>query len=157
MEKFEYTPTRFMLPSSRYSRDLADHAVAFMNQLCHTTGEWSGKPFELFDWQEQIVRDVFGIVDRETGYRQFRHVFIEMPKKQGKSELAAAFALYLLCADGEAGAQIYGCANDKEQAKLVFNVAKDMVMMNPSLAKLCKIKNMEVPSDLYAERYSWYN
>jgi phage terminase large subunit-like protein len=50
---------------------LADHAVAFINQLTHTKGEWAGKPFELFDWQEQIVRDIFGIVDRETGYRQF--------------------------------------------------------------------------------------
>jgi len=127
-----------MLPTSRYSRNLADHAVAFINQLCHTKGEWSGKPFELFSWQEQIVRDVFGIVDRETGFRQFRSVFVELPKKQGKSELAAAIALYLLCADNEEGAEIYGCANDRKQAGIVFDVAKDMVLMNPTLRKTCK-------------------
>ena len=138
MEKFVYSPTRFMLPTSRYSRNLADHAVAFINQLCHTKGEWSGKPFELFSWQEQIVRDVFGIVDRETGFRQFRSVFVELPKKQGKSELAAAIALYLLCADNEEGAEIYGCANDRKQAGIVFDVAKDMVLMNPTLRKTCK-------------------
>ena len=85
------------------------------------------------------MRDVFGIVDRETNNRQFRSVFVELPKKQGKSELAAAIALYLLCADNEDGAEIYGCANDRKQAGIVFDVAKDMVLMNKTLRKVCKI------------------
>jgi len=135
MEKFAYTPTRFMLPTSKYSKRLADHAVAFINQLCHTKGEWSGLPFVLFPWQEQIVRDVFGIIDIQTKTRQFRHVFVELPKKQGKSELAAAIALYLLIADGEQAAEIYRCANDRKQAGIVFDVARDMVLMRKKFAK----------------------
>jgi phage terminase large subunit-like protein len=64
---------------------------------------------------------------------------VELPKKQGKSELAAAIALYLLIADGEQAAEIYGCANDRKQAGIVFDVARDMVLMNPTLKKVCKI------------------
>lgn len=138
MADFKHTPTPFMLPTSRYSKALADHAVAFITQLRHTKGQWAGRPFELFPWQEQIVRDVFGIVSRRDNYRQFRTVFVEIPKKQGKSELAAAVALYLLCADGEPGAEIYGCANDRKQASIVFDVARDMVLQNPVLRKVCK-------------------
>ena len=139
MEKFIYTPTRFMLPTSKYVESLADHAVAFISQLCHTKGEWSGLPFILFPWQEQIVRDIFGIIDIQTKTRQFRTSFVELPKKQGKSELAAAIALYLLIADGEQAAEIYGCANDRKQAGIVFDVARDMVLMNPTLKKVCRI------------------
>ena len=143
MDKFVYTPTPFMLPTSRYSRALADHAVAFINQLCHTKGDYSRKPFDLIPWQEQIVRDVFGIVRKSDNKRQFRTVFAEIPKKQGKSELAAAIALYLLCADGEEGAEIYGCANDRSQAGNVFEVARDMVLLNPTLRRICKINESQ--------------
>jgi len=132
-----------MLPSSYYNKEKADHAVNFINQLCHTKSEWAGKPFSMMGWQEQIVRDIFGIVDRADGTRQFRMGFVEIPKKQGKSELAAAIALYLLCADQEFGAEIYGCANDRNQASIVFNVARDMVLLNPSLRKMCKITDAQ--------------
>jgi len=86
MANFEYTPTRYMLPTSRYSRAKADHAVAFISQLTHTKGEWAGKPFELLPWQEQIVRDVFGVIRKSDNYRQFRTAFVELPKKQGRVE-----------------------------------------------------------------------
>ena len=89
-----YKPTRFMLPTSHYDKVLADRAVAFISLLKHTKGEWYGRPFELIDWQEEIVRDLFGIL-KPNGYRQFNTAYIEIPKKQGKSELAAAIALYL--------------------------------------------------------------
>lgn len=97
-----------------------------------TKGTWDGKPFELIDWQEQIIRDIFGIL-KPNGYRQFNTAYIEIPKKQGKSELAAAVALYLLCADFEPGAEVYGCAADKDQARIVFDVAMDMVKRCPHL------------------------
>lgn len=126
-EKFTYIPTRFMLPTSRYSQKHADYAVAFIENLQHTKGVWAGKPFELFPWQEQIVRDLFGIL-KPDGYQQFRHCFVEICKKSGKSELAAAIALFLLCADKEQGAEIYGVANDRKQASIVFDVARDMVL-----------------------------
>ncbi|MEA4824075.1 MAG: terminase TerL endonuclease subunit [Clostridiaceae bacterium] len=80
----KYHPTRFMAEGSHYDKDAADHAVCFIeNFCCHTKGTWDGKPFELIDWQEQIIRDVFGIL-KPNGYRQFNTAYIEIPKKMGK-------------------------------------------------------------------------
>ena len=134
-----YTPTRFMLPTSHYDKDEADFAVAFIESLCHTKGEFYRQPFKLIDWQEQIVRDIFGIL-KPDGYRQFNTSYIEIGKKNGKSELAAAIALYMLCADGEQRAEVYGCAADRDQASLVFDVACDMVKLCPALQKRCDIR-----------------
>ena len=134
----EYQPTRFMAESSRYDKRRADFAVAFIQALKHTKGRWAGKPFKLIDWQEQIIRDLFGVV-KPDGFRQFTTAYVEIPKKQGKSELAAAIALLLCCGDGEERAEVYGCAADRQQASIVFEVAADMVRMCPPLAKRVKI------------------
>ena len=123
-------------------RTPADYAVMFIESLCHTKGTWAGKPFELIDWQEQIIRDLFGVL-KPNGYRQFNTAYIEIPKKQGKSELAAAVALLLLCGDGEERAEVYGCAADRNQAKIVFDVAVDMVRFCPALSKRVKILRNE--------------
>ena len=80
---FVYKPSVFMLPDSHYDKAKADRAVAFIENLCHTKGKWAGKPFLLLPWQEQIVRDLFGIV-KEDGKRQFLTAYIEIPKKNGK-------------------------------------------------------------------------
>lgn len=133
-----YKPTRFMEKTSHYDKDAADYAVMFIESLCHTKGTWARKPFELIDWQEQIIRDIFGVL-KSNGYRQFNTAYIEIPKKQGKSELAAAVALLLTCGDGEERAEVYGCAADRQQASIVFNVAADMVRMCPALSKRFKI------------------
>lgn len=139
MRKLEnYTPTPFMAPDSHYDEGLADYAVNFIECLCHTKGTWAGKLFELIDWQERIIRDLFGII-KPNGYRQFNTAYIEIPKKQGKSEMAAAVALLLCCADGEERAEVYGCAADRQQASIVFEVAADMVRMCPALNKRVKI------------------
>ena len=127
-----------MLDTSYYDKELADYAVSFVECLYHTKGTWAGKPFKLLDWQEQIIRDLFGTV-KPNGYRQFNTAYIEIPKKNGKSELAAAVALLLCCGDGEQRAEIYGCAADRGQATIVFDVAADMVRMCPDLNKRCKI------------------
>lgn len=135
---YQYTPSRFRLSTSHYDKAKADRAVKFIQNLRHTKGKWDGKKFILLPWQEQIVRDIFGIV-REDGKRQFLTAYVEIPKKQGKSELAAAIALYLLYADGEASAEVYGAACDRNQASIVFDVAKQMVMKSPALMKRSKI------------------
>ena len=108
-----YKPTKFMARNSHYDRNCADYAVKFIECLCHTKGTWAGKPFELIDWQEQIIRDLFGIL-KPNGYRQFNTAYVEIPKKMGKSELAAAVALLLCCGDGEERAEVYGCAADRQ-------------------------------------------
>ena len=71
-----------MAEGSYYDKAAADYAVSFIECLCHTKGTWARKPFELIDWQEQIIRDLFGI-KKANGYRQFNTAYIEIPKKQG--------------------------------------------------------------------------
>ena len=134
----KYKPTKFKAKDSYYDKEYADFAVAFIESLCHTKGTWAGKCFELMDWQEQIIRDLFGIL-KPNGYRQFNTAYIEIPKKNGKSELAAAVALLLTCGDGEQRAEVYGAAADRQQASIVFDVAADMVRMCPALNKRVKI------------------
>lgn len=133
-----YKPTKFKAKGSYYDKEYADFAVTFIESLCHTKGTWAGKKFELIDWQEQIIRDLFGIL-KPNGYRQFNTAYIEIPKKNGKSELAAAVALLLTCGDGEQRAEVYGAAADRQQASIVFDVAADMVRMCPALNKRVKI------------------
>lgn len=133
-----YKPSQFMLPTSHYDKKKADRAVTFIENLCHTKGKWAGTPFWLLPWQEQLIRDIFGIV-KPDGNRQFRTAFVEICKKVGKSELAAAVALYLLYADNEPSAEVYGAAADRQQASIVFDVAKQMVEMAPALMKRSKL------------------
>ena len=137
-KKKKYEPTRFMAKTSVYDKGKADLAVNFIQCLCHTKGIWAGRPFELLPWQEQIIRDIFGTV-KKNGYRQFNTAYVEIPKKNGKSELAAAIALLLLCCDKEERAEVYGCAADRQQASIVFEVAADMVRMCPDLNRRIKI------------------
>lgn len=133
-----YKPSQFMLPTSHYDKKKADRAVTFIENLCHTKGKWAGTPFWLLPWQEQLIRDIFGIV-KPDGNRQFRTAFVEICKKVGKSELAAAVAFYLLYADNEPSAEVYGAAADRQQASIVFDVAKQMVEMSPALMKRSKL------------------
>ncbi len=137
-----YKPSEFMLKTSHYDKAAADFAVRFIGELKHTTGTWAGVKFELIDWQEQIIRDLFGIL-KPNGYRQFNTAYIEIPKKQGKSELAAAIALLLTCGGGEERAEVYSCAADTKQAGIVFKVAVAMVNTCPALAKRVKFNLSE--------------
>lgn len=120
-----------------FDEEKAERAVRFVKQLKHTKGRWRGVPFTLLPWQEQALRDIFGTM-RDNGYRQYTMAYLELPKKMGKSELAAAIALQGLCADDEWAAEVYGCAADRAQASLVFDVAVDMVEQNPTLKKKIK-------------------
>lgn len=115
----------------------AKRAVKFINNLKHTKGVWHGVPFDLLPWQDKIIQDIFGTV-KDDGYRKYNTAYVEIPKKNGKSELAAAIALYLTCGDGEWGAEVYGCAADRQQASIVFDVAVDMVDQSPALKKRIK-------------------
>ena len=122
-----------------FSEEKADRAVRFIRAYCrHTKGIFAGLPFDLKPWQEYHVREIFGRVDDE-GNRIIRQAYIEIPKKNGKSELAAAIALLLLFADDEIGAEIYGAAADRDQASIVFNVAAAMVRQNRDLMRACRI------------------
>lgn len=122
---FVYKPSAFMLPDSHYDKDKADRAVAFIEHLCHTKGKWAGKPFLLLPWQEQIVRDLFGIV-KENGKRQFLTAYIEIPKKNGK-QLALDTPIptpegWKTMADLKVGDRVFD-----EQGKPCHVVAKSLV------------------------------
>lgn len=115
----------------------ADRAVNFIKQLKHTKGKWRGVPFTILPWQEQALTDIFGTM-RESGYRQYTMAYLEICKKQGKSEIAAGVGLYCLTSDDEWAAEVYSCAADRQQASIVFDVAVDMVDQNPTLKKHIK-------------------
>lgn len=120
-----------------FSEKQAARALGFIQSLKHTKGKWRGVQFDLLPWQRNIISDVFGTV-KKNGFRQYNTAYIEVPKKNGKSELAAAVALKLLCADDEWGAEVYGCAADRQQASIVFDVAFAMVEQNRDLRKVIK-------------------
>lgn len=118
----------------------ARRVVRFIEALRHTKGEFHGQPFHLLPWQEKIIRDVFGTVrDDDPTMRQYTTAYIEIPKKNGKSELGAAIALNMLINDDEWKAEVYSCASDRQQAAIVFDVAVDMVRQSPALMKRVKI------------------
>jgi len=113
----------------------ADFALGFFGRLKHSKGrKWAGKPFVLQPWQQFIVGSLFGWM-RADGTRRFRVAFVEIPRKNGKTFLAAGLALLLLVADGEPGAEVYSAATKRDQAKLVFSEAKRMVAQCPPLKK----------------------
>lgn len=115
-----------------FDEQAAQKAVDFFAALKHSKGEWAGKSFALEPWQKQIVRDVFGW-KRPDGSRRYRRVYIEVPRKNGKSTLAAGLALFLLYADAEPGAEVYSAAADRDQAAIVFEQAKAMVQSHEEL------------------------
>ena len=137
-----------------YDESKAERTIRFIENLKHTKGRWHGQPFDLLPWQEQIIHDLFGTV-KDNGYRQYNTAYVEIPKKNGKSELAAAIALYMLCGDGEWGAEVYGCASDRQQASIVFDVAVDMVDQCPALKKRIK-PVMSVKRLVYQPSNSFY-
>ncbi|KKL44576.1 hypothetical protein LCGC14_2364270, partial [marine sediment metagenome] len=122
-----------------WDQKAADRIVDFFQKyLRHSKGEWAGQRFELFDWQRDLVSKLFGTVKKD-GYRQYNVVYCAIPKKNGKSELAAGIALYLTFADGEPGGEIYSAACDTDQARIVFDVAGQMIDNSKALGRKCKI------------------
>ena len=116
----------------------AQDTIDFIRSLRHVKDPWHGRFFTLLDWQERILRDVYGTL-KADGTRQIKHVYLEIPKKQGKSELVAAIAIKQLCADGEHFAEVYGCAADKAQASIIYDVAVAMIEQEPELLDVCRI------------------
>lgn len=123
------------------SAELANFAKGFLQLLTFTTGAFSGKPFTLQHWQESALSDFYGTVDRdEVGpYRHYQYLYLEIPKKNGKTELAAGLGLYHLIADNEQNPQVYICAADKDNASICFNAMVAMVEAASFLKKRVKI------------------
>lgn len=125
-------------PGKPAPKRTAWHAFEFFRLLRFSKGDTAGQPFELEPWQKFIVGSVFGW-RRTDGRRRFRMVYVQIARKNGKSELASGVGLYCLTADGEEGAEIYSAATMKEQARIVFETAQRMVRKSPSLSKIIGI------------------
>lgn len=110
--------------------------IEFIQMLRHT-GDFYGEPFLLLDWQHQVIWDVYGTV-KDNGLRQYRQAYLEIPKKNGKTELVAALALYHLLCDPPSG-QIYCCAAERGQAGLAYRAAKQMVDQDPALQEMVRV------------------
>lgn len=123
----------------RFDPDAAGNAVRFFSEkLRHVKGDKAGKPLVLNEWQANIIATLFGW-KRPDKTRRYRTAYIEVPRKAGKSTLASGIALLLLYCDDEPGAEIYSCASDRDQAAIVFEIAKENVVRCPALAKRSQI------------------
>jgi len=111
-----------------YDRQRAEKSLKFIELLPHVKGEWASRQetLTLQPWQKFIVAVLFGWVDRKSGLRRFTSAYIEVPRKNGKSSLAAGIGLYLFAADGEHGAEVYSGATTERQAWEVFGPARLM-------------------------------
>lgn len=130
----------------RFDAEQANRVCKWFPSYCsHSKGEFVGKRFALLDYQMQLIlRPLFGWVRAEDGLRRFQKAFIEIPKKNGKTQLIAGLALYMLLADGEPGAEVYVAASDTDQARILFGAAKSMVQSHPSLQKRLIIYRNEI-------------
>lgn len=131
----------------------AQKAVDFFHEcLTHQEGDVALTPFILEPWQQAIIGNLYGW-KKTTGKRRYREAMVFIPRKNGKTTLAAGIVLYSLFCDGEYGAQVYSAAGDRDQAALVFRQARGMVQSHPALKKRGQpFKN----SIVFAERNSSY-
>jgi phage terminase large subunit-like protein len=121
--------------------------ITFYTYLRHSKGEWAGQSFELSLWQQFILGSLHGW-KRADKLRRFRTAYVEVPRKNGKSTLLGGASLYALTADGEPGAEVYAAATKKDQARIVFNEAKAMVLASDELRKRVRTfkDNLNVPA-----------
>lgn len=129
-----------------FNLELANRPIEFIERFCrHSKGEWAGKPIELELFQKAYINALFGFVDRDTGLRRFTESFFYIGRKNGKTTLLGALALYMLIADGEGGSEVYSIATKKEQANILFDEAHNMVQQSKFLSNHVRKRK----SDLY--------
>lgn len=128
-------------------RTMGNRVIRFIESYCVlVSGAYRGQPFRLFDWQKDLIRDLFAL--GPDGLRQYRWALVGTSKKSGKTELAAALGLYFLLADGEPDPLVVVAAASEEQANLVFGAAKEMCRLSPRLAEVTEVYDKEILSTL---------
>lgn len=129
-----------------FDLEAATAPIEFIERFCrHSKGKWIGQPVRLELWQKAMLQAVFGFVHKETGYRRCREFVLLVGRKNGKSTLLAGIGLYMLIGDGEGGAETYCVATKRDQARIVFSEAVNMVSQSPALRKHLKKRK----TDLY--------
>src|SRR5690606_37043979 len=131
-----------------YNPKRANHVIEFIENFCkHSKGKMGGKPFLLELWQKALVAALFGFVHKIDGTRKYRELILIVARKNGKSTLGSAIALYMLVADGEAGPEVVSAATKKDQAKIIWSESKRMVKKSPVLRKRVKTLVHELISE----------
>ena len=117
----------------------SNRIINFIERVCtHVKGDLAGQPFLLEQWQKEYIGQLFGTMN-DNGQRQYRTSYVQIPRKNGKSNLLAAVALAMLFVEKEAGAEIYCCASSRDQANAIFDVCKQMVRNKAVLTNGCKV------------------
>lgn len=142
-------PGRWVFDEARATRP-----IAFIERFCrHSKGEWAGQPVRLELWQKAFISALFGFIDPDTKLRRFREGFLEVGRKNGKSTLLSGIALYMLTSDGESGAEVYSVATKRDQAKLVFDEAHNMVRQSPQLRQVIKKRRADLYVDMTMSKF----
>ena len=129
-----------------FDLDKANQPIEFIERFCkQSKGKWIGKPLKLELFQKAKIQAVYGFVHEDTGLRRCREVFTLVARKNGKSTEKAATGTYMFVGDGEGGAEVYSIATKKDQARIVFTEAVNMVAQSPALSKHIKKRK----TDLY--------
>jgi len=136
----------------RWDLKAAAYGISFFRFLRHSKGELAGRRFQLEPWQKFCVGSVLGW-KRADGFRRFRTAYIELPKKAGKSSLAAGFGLYGLIADREPGAEVYATAAKRDQARIVFGDAQRMVRASPELRRRVSVFKLNLSVDRTGSKF----
>lgn len=126
-----------------YDRKSVDKFCTFAELMVAVEGKWAGQPIKLEPWQKFAFGSKFGWKRKSDNMRRFRETYVEIPRKSGKSTLAAIEALYMLTVEGEAGGQEFCGASNKEQAMVVFRIAKLMVDNNPRFSRAFNLSSMK--------------
>lgn len=120
----------------------AEYVCCFLELLTFTQGAFSGKPFRLQPWQREAISEFYGTLESDDGgewYRKYQYLYLEIPKKNGKTELSAALGLYHLLGDGEENGEIYICAADRDNASKCFNAMVAMINNAPWLQERVRV------------------
>lgn len=121
-------------PKYVYDERKAERPIQFIESFCrHSKGELAGKPLKLTLFQKAYISALFGFIDKETGHRRYTESFFFVGRKNGKTTMLSAIALYMMIADGESGAEIYSVASKKDQANILFDQSHEMIMQSPDL------------------------
>ena len=122
-----------------FDENIGNHAIEFIETFCkHYHGEHAGKKVHLELFQKAFIQALFGWLETETGLRRFREYFFEVARKHGKSFMSACIAVYMMVADGEDGAEVYSAATKLDQAKIIYNAAKNIIDQSRDLSALVK-------------------
>lgn len=146
---FEILTTRLLNGEWEFNEKKANKAIKFIENFCHHS-EGRSDLLHLELWQKAIVSAIFGIMDKTTGYRQFREVFIIVARKNGKTLFAAAIAAYMTYVDGEYGAKVYFLAPKLDQADLVYDAFYQIVQSDDELDSITKKRR----SDIYIKAFN---